>query len=92
MIGTSLIIIRIGSISIRIPSIHINGQKKKFFIVGTSYHPDAQKCINNFHYYTPQPSRQIQLIAQILNSKNIQYYRERTFKNLTTVENRPFKN
>ncbi|PTO39700.1 hypothetical protein C6P52_04140 [Enterococcus mundtii] len=72
-------------------SIHINGQKKKVFIVSMSYHPDAQKMYKQFPLLHSQPSWQIQLIAQILNSKNIQYYRERTFKNLTTVENRPLR-
>lgn len=72
-------------------SILINGEKKKVFIVEMSYHPNAKNMYKQFPLLHTQPSWQIQLITQILKSKNIQYYRERAFKKLNTIENRPLR-
>lgn len=38
-----------------------------------------------------QPSWQIQLICQLMNYYGIKYDRERMFKGLTTIENRPLR-
>ena len=70
-------------------SIHIKDEKKKVFIMGMSYHPNAKIMYKQFPLSHSQPSWQIQLITQILKSKNIQYHRERAFKKLHTIENRP---
>ncbi|EAC9740352.1 hypothetical protein B0U03_00725 [Listeria monocytogenes] len=73
-------------------TITINGWKKKVFIANLSYHPKAKMLYKPFPLVpSQQPSWQIQLICQLMNYYGIKYDRERMFKDLTTIENRPLR-
>ena len=71
--------------------INVNGRVLKVRVINLSYHPKAEFLHKPFPFAPNQSSWQIRLICQLLKERGYSYYRERCFKGLVNIDDRPLR-